>query len=348
MKKAGVTRIVVVAIVAVILVGAVAGAVVWYLFPREVVKPQELEEVRVITDWMIEGDHSFLFAALEQGYYHDEGLAVVIYPGFGSTDAIKKIETGLVDFGYVDPGCLLKARAEGIKVKFIGSIMPSTTVAYNILNISGIKTPKDFEGKILGGASEDAAIELFPVFAKTNGIDVSKVTIQEIDYGVYRTLLFTGQIDICPGDIVADELEYGKMAKEEGMEHSMIRFIDWGLDLQGDGLITHERVINEKPDVVRRFLRATYKGLIYALDNPEKAIDYILKYSPEWEYDPEIALGGLTGFNKLVAPKIVRDDPPKTGMFDATKMKSTRDTIVEALGITVEIPLEDFYTNEFL
>jgi ABC-type nitrate/sulfonate/bicarbonate transport system substrate-binding protein len=46
-------------------------------------------------------------------------------------------------------------------------------------------------------------------------------------------------------------------------------------------LITSEKMIAEKPDLVRQFLTATSAGYRFAIENPDAAADILLKAAPE-------------------------------------------------------------------
>ena len=58
---------------------------------------------------------------------------------------------------------------------------------------TGIKTPKDLEGKMLGAPAPDGAYAQWKAFVKDNGIDASKVKIENVGFPVREPMLAAGQ-----------------------------------------------------------------------------------------------------------------------------------------------------------
>ncbi len=58
-----------------------------------------------------------------------------------------------------------------------------------------IKTPKDLEGRTLGGPANDGALKLFPAFAKQAGVDLAKVQITNMQPNLREQMLQRGQVD---------------------------------------------------------------------------------------------------------------------------------------------------------
>lgn len=334
----------VVAIVAIIAI--VSGGSLWYLLGNQ--PSSKLTVVRFSTDWMIQGSHAWILTAMEKGYFADEGLEVIIYPGAGSGDAVRKVGLGQVDFAYVEPSAVIAGISQNAEVKFVAAVLHSTDLAWNVLNISGVNVPKDLEGKTVAGSADDTGMILWPSFAKANDINVSKVRVETISYDVYRTLNFQGEVQATPGTTI-DFKEWNDTAREQGMRAYQLTFKDWNLDLTGEGIITRTGLLQENPDTVRRFLRASFKGMIYAYQHPAEAIDYVMRSAPEYGIDQSIAEYALSVFNSMISPYVNLNDPTKTGLFtDSAKMQLTVDTMRDALGITTEITAASIYTNDFL
>jgi NitT/TauT family transport system substrate-binding protein len=338
------SRKVMVAIVAVVLIAIVAGALVWYAWPKS---SSSLITVTCITDWSISGSHAFAFAAIAQGYYAAEGLNVIIYPGTGSSDAIQKIIAGGADFGFtVEPGAVVAAVAQGQAVKMIGSVYRDTDLAWNYLSISNITTPKDIEGKIIAGSSYDAGMVLLPAFAQINGINLSKVQVETIDSSVYRTLMFQGTVQMTPGTL-DDYLTWNKTAQSQGIAARQFAFKDYGLDILGGSIITSDKMLQEKPDIVRAFLRASYKGFVWVSQHPDTATQIVMNYSPLTGDEQDVVRGAVDYLNTAFAPYLNTTAPTMAGIFDAAKVQFTDDIMSNASGIT-EPPVADLYTNAFL
>ena len=84
----------------------------------------------------------------------------------------------------------------------------------------------------------------------------------------------------------------------------LLSMIYYGIYFYGDTLFTTEKVIQENPDLVKRFVLASMKGWQFAYDNPEKAVDYVLMYSDQLNKEQEML--GMKASLELIKP----DDKP--------------------------------------
>jgi NitT/TauT family transport system substrate-binding protein len=124
---------------------------------------------------------------------------------------------------------------------------------------SSIKSPKDFEGKTLGGAANDAALKLFPAFCKAAQIDCSKVKITNMQPNLREQMLMQGQVDGVFGYV--NTIRFS--AKLMGVEEKQLRYInfgDYGMDLYSNGIIVSKKLVGENPQAVGGLVRAIVFG----------------------------------------------------------------------------------------
>jgi NitT/TauT family transport system substrate-binding protein len=137
-------------------------------------------------------------------------------------------------------------------------------------------------------------------------------------------------------------------AEKEGIEVHHIMFSDFGWQMYHMGIVASDGMIGENPDLIRRFLEATYKGVEYAFEHPEEAAQMTRKYWPELDETDAIE-STLIVKEKLVAPAL---DAGKTGVaigeMDPEKVQKTYDAMYEFFEPVSTIPVEDIYTNEFV
>ncbi|MGC7518106.1 ABC transporter substrate-binding protein, partial [Pandoraea pneumonica] len=67
---------------------------------------------------------------------------------------------------------------------------------------------------------------------------------------------------------------------KQGREIGSLRYRDFGLDMVGNGIVTTETMIAQKPDVVRRFVQATYRGYAWMREHPEESAGVIVSQYP--------------------------------------------------------------------
>jgi NitT/TauT family transport system substrate-binding protein len=126
-----------------------------------------------------------------------------------------------------------------------------------------------------------------------------------------------------------------------------IRFADYGVNMVSSGVIVQKDYLKNKPDVVKRFLRASTRSLEEAAKNPEAAVDAMLKANPKSGVK-DTALVGMKATAALYkGPDNPNDRPLRVG---AKNMGETLALLVEYGGLDKASAgkAEDYYTNAFL
>lgn len=302
------------------------------------------EKVIFGLDWAFVGQHVPFFVAADKGFWAEEGLDVEIVRGYGSADAVQKVAAGATTIGYGDTGALVVARSEGVRVKLVGMVLglPPHAVIYRM--DTPIATPQDLEGKTIGAAAGDSVRRVFPAFAQLAGFDIDKVQFETIGYEVYNASLLSGRIDGL-AEYYAAKPNYDAAAAESGIELGILKFADNGLDIYSNGFLVQESLLTENPDLLRSFLRGVFRGFDYAYQNPEEAVDIMMKYAPTLDRDVVMAQFLLD------KPAVLNADVLSNGYghIDADKMQRTIDIMAQAYEITENLPTTaDMFTNEFL
>src|SRR5207342_1711048 len=136
----------------------------------------------------------------------------------------------------------------------------------------GITEPKQLENKKLGAPSAGATFAQWPLFAKLNNIDVSKVTIENIGIPVQAPMLAAGQIDAALGF----SFRLYVNLKDRGVpvdDIVLMPMANYGLKLYGNAIVVNSKFAAEKPEAVMAFLRVFLRGLKEAVRRPGDAID---------------------------------------------------------------------------
>lgn len=306
---------------------------------------QQPEKVNFALDWIVYGKHVLYYPALEMGIYQKYGLSVNMVRGFGSGDTVQKVDQKAVPFGFADMGTLVLLRAKGAKVVQVSMIHHLMPHAIFFMKDSGIRTPKDLEGKAFTSPAGNAVWTMFPAFAKATGFDHTKVRHIPADAAASRAAVVVGRAD-AGGIFLPEYPTVATEAKKLGKEVGLFKFSDYGLDLYSNGIIVHQDLIREKPDLVRRFVRATYEGVQWALQNPEKAFEMYMKRNPE--QDKEKAWGEwTTGIDMFGAVAKRAKTPLQLAWMDPAKVKKTVEVVGEFYALESPVKPGDIYTNEF-
>src|SRR5262249_18966511 len=157
--------------------------------------------VRFALGLKFEGPSAPFLVGLDKGYYRAEGLDVTFDNAPEPVEIIKRVAAGDVAMGFGDTNLLIKFRDPNPKTPVAAVFMGYNRPAYAIVTRKsrGITHPKDLEGKRLGAPEADSAFAAWKIFAKANGIDAGKVTIDNVSFPVREPMLAAGQVDAVTG-----------------------------------------------------------------------------------------------------------------------------------------------------
>src|SRR5271155_1427713 len=221
------------------------------------------EAVTVRLKWFNQAQFAGFYVAQQNGYYKSEGLNVNIQPGGPDFPAVQMVTGGNEQFGVTGADQILIARGKGVPVVALAVIFRRNPFVLFSLAKSGIKTPTDYVGKNIGvkiGGNEELIYRA--VLAKA-GVDKTKLNEIPVKFDI--TPLLAGAVDVWPGYLINEVLA----AKEKGFDVNVVSPPDYGIDLYADTLFTTEKMLKEKPDIVRKFVTATLKGWTSAIAAPE-------------------------------------------------------------------------------
>ncbi len=160
-------------------------AIAWLaLTPASWAQKAPLKPVTLVLEWTgFQPQHFGFWIARERGWYADEGLDVTIKSSGGSTQAMQIVTGGQAEFGNVAASSLTQAAGQGsVPLRMVALFGQKDSLSIAYFESSGIKTPKDLEGRKLGMVPGSVAFLLWPSFAKANGVDASRVEIKNWDF----------------------------------------------------------------------------------------------------------------------------------------------------------------------
>lgn len=223
-------------------------------------------------DWLpTGGDKAFVYAGVGEGFYAEEGLEVTILAGRGTSDTLTKIGSGAADVGSGGIASLMMAQAEGgIPVKAVMSLYTKQPDAIFTYEGSGVTDIKSLQGKTLGLPTFSASNTLLPLILETNGVAPESVKQIKADPNALVPMMAQGRID---GAVIwsTNAPSVSALLQTAGKKAVVLPWSDFGLDGYGLSLFASQKLIDEKPDVVARFVRASKKAAEFSLQHPEKA-----------------------------------------------------------------------------
>ena len=204
--------------------------------------------------------------------------------------------------------------------------------------ISGLKTPKDLEGKSIANPAGGSIPDMFPAFAKAAGIDASKVNWVVAASSALPGLLASGKVP-CVGQFTVGE----PLLRAQAAPKKLVRFAysDPGLNFYGNGIIATDTTIKSNPDLVRRFVAATIKGLKASIHNPADAGAIMNKAHPEVSAD--VAKGETEAVAELAQ---VKGKP--LAEIDPAGVQATIDVVNGAFKLKSQVTISDIYVPGFV
>jgi ABC-type nitrate/sulfonate/bicarbonate transport system substrate-binding protein len=215
-----------------------------------------------------------VYVAKEKGYFAAEGLDVEIQHSTGRGEHLQLLMAGGVQVTTQDAAVLLQRRADpGLPLVSIALIGQRGQQAFAALKSSGMRTPKDWEGKKVGYKGTPPP-DLFAIM-EAAGVDRNRVEL--VNVGFDPRVLVQGLVDVYP--LFKSNEPY--LLRQMGYELVIWDAADYGVPTLGLTYVTSEEQIRQDPDLLVRFLRAALKGIEDARANPEEAVDIVLRYAPQ-------------------------------------------------------------------
>ncbi len=303
-------------------------------------------KLKFVLNWKYQGPQGLFFLAEDRGYYKAEGLEVTIDQGSGSGAAVPLVANGTYDVGFGDINALIelagKKPDDAPIAVYVLYNQPPFTVA--VKADSPIKSPKDFEGRTLGGAANDGALKLFPALCKLAKIDCSKVKITNMQPNLREQMLMQGQVDGVFGYV--NTIRFS--AKLMGVDDKQLRYVnygDYGMDLYSNGIIVSKKLAKEKPEAVRGLVRAINKGLLDSLKDLDASVAAVAKREALIKIPVERERFVQTIRDEMNHPEIAKIG---LGNVDLARLKKSIDIMVDANDLPRTPAVEEIFTPAFL
>lgn len=248
---------------------------------------QASDAVNFMIVWLPAGDKAAIYYGVDSGIFAEADLDVTVSVGRGSSDVVTKLATGTADIGSGGMAALLQAVAtENVPVKAVLSVYTIEPDAIFTTEDSGIASLQDLVGKRVATATFSSSNVVWPLLLQENGIEPDAIELLKVDPGALAPMLATGQIDASINWLtVAPAFE--ATLTEAGKSFKSLPWSDYGFDGYGLSIFASDRMIAERPEVLKRFLAAYLKATEAAIADPAAAAAALKARVPE--VDKEIA-----------------------------------------------------------
>lgn len=218
-----------------------------------------------------------VYVAQEKGFFEDEGLAVTIEHSPGSGQHLQLTTSGEVQVTTQDAAVLLRRRSDpGLPLVSFALLGQRGQQAFAALSSSGMTTPADWEGHLVGYKGTPPP----DLFALLEAAGANTAEVELVNVGFDPRVLTEGQVDVYP--VYKSNEPY--LLRSWGFEVTLWDAADYGIPTLGLTYVTSDETLGNHPEMLTRFLRASLAGIEYAESNREEALDIVLRYTgPETE-----------------------------------------------------------------
>jgi NitT/TauT family transport system substrate-binding protein len=313
------------------------------------VKPNTAEaadKLRLLMDWAFQGQAGAFVNAVDNGYFAKHGLDVTIDRGYGSADAITKLASGAYDVAFGDINSMMEFNTKNSdKPQLIAVMMVFDRPPLAIMTFdASVKTPKDLEGKKVVTSQGESNLRMFPLLAKINGIDRSKVTFVNVQPQLRESLMMRGEGNAATGFYYAS-YESFKTLGADMSKLTTLMYADYGLKIYGNAVIVSKALVDSSPDVVRRFNLALIESLRDAMKKPEVVAPLLKKRDPTIIESAETERFEIVNRDFILTPYVQAHG---FGDIDPARMREGIDQVSEALDLPRKPAISEVFTDKFL
>ena len=297
--------------------------------------------VKVLLDWAWLPYHAAFITAQEKGYYKEAGLDVTLEQGRGSASTALLLSQGGFDIAHLNVTNAAQMIGKGGAIKVVGLYQHKTAAAF--IGIKGkvkLDGPQSLKSIKIGGTPGGSDGLSLKVFTAANGMKMTDLNIVALDANAKTAALFGGTIDVVSGDSPA----YNSYVRATNQEPVVLQLSDAGVPLLGFGFAANNAYLAKNPEVVRKFIAASKRGIAEAARDLKAACELM---------QAKVHLSGTVercvDYNQGLLALSTPPTDPSWGRQTDEEWKKLLDTLKS----TGELPGDDrplsaYYTNEFV
>jgi NitT/TauT family transport system substrate-binding protein len=234
----------------------------------------KLQQVTIAMGYIPNVQFAPYYVAAQQGYYAAAGLDVH-FNYSTATDVMKLVGTGSIAFGNAEADQVIVARARGLPDISVFTQYQRFPVVIFALRSSGIRSFADLKGKTIGlpGLYGASYTGLLAALAAAH-LTTSDVHLEAIGYSQVAEVA-QHRVDAAVGYVMNEPVQL----QQQGYPVTVLPIADL-VPLGGPGIVTSTALIKSNPDLVKRFVQATYKGQLYTDAHATEAFAISRRYLP--------------------------------------------------------------------
>ena len=304
--------------------------------PTETQPLQPLTKIRLPVGYIPNVQFAPFYVAIEKGYFREAGFDVQLDYSM-ETSGTALVGAGELQFAVVSGEQVLLAREQGLPVVYVMAWYNNFPVAVVAKQEQGIRQPSDLAGKRIGIPGLFGASYIgFRALLNAAGLKESDVILDSIGFNQVEAIV-SDQEQAAVVYVANEPIQL----RSKGIAVDVIRVADYA-NLAANGLITNEATIHNDPELVRRFVKATLRGIKTACSNPDETFEICKKYvetlaQADEAVQKEVLTTSITFWNT---------DPP--GASDWRAWENMQAVLLDMGLLKAPQDLTKAYTNEFI
>jgi ABC-type nitrate/sulfonate/bicarbonate transport system substrate-binding protein len=218
------------------------------------------------------------YVAQEKGFFRELNLDVTIRHA-QSGEHLQLLLAGEVEVATANAAQVIQRSSEGLPIVSVALVGQKSEQGFAVGANSGINSVKDWTGKKFGYKGS-VPVE-FLAIARANNLNPDSVDQVKVSFD--PRVLSEGQVDILA---VFVSNEPGQLDRI-GYPVKVFDPSDFGIPVLGLTYIASQDGIGKDPEAIQRFVTASLKGIAYAAQHPDEALDIVMKYAPQENRDQQ-------------------------------------------------------------
>lgn len=313
--------------------------------------PDDLTPISLQLQWFAQAQFAGYYAAVDQGYYEEEGLDVTIVEGGADIVPQDALASGDVDYAISWVPKVLGSIEQGAAITNVAQIFERSATLQVAFADSGITEPADLAGRTVGSWGFGNEWELFAGMQDA-GVELEDITLVQQAFDMEG--LLSGDIDAAQAmtyNEYAQVLETINPDTGELYQPDELSVIDWndhGVAMLQDAIWAQTDLLDDEEYVEQTvaFIKASIKGWIYVRDNPEEAAEIVTAAGSQLGTSHQLWMANEV--NKLIWPSSASIGLVSDAAWDQTVDISLNTENENGETVISEAPPESAYTNEYV
>lgn len=300
---------------------------------------EEPQEVTLAMGFIPNVQFTPIYVAVEKGYFAEEGITIQFDYGW-ETDILKLVGSDELQFAIASGDQVVLARSQGLPLVYVMNWYRRFPVCVMSAVEKGIRTPEDLVGKRVGTPVTYGA-SYIGWRALLDQVGLAETDMELISIGYTQAAAVAeDQVDAA----ICYAMNEPVQMEVDGQEVDLILVSDYA-NLVSNGLITNEKSVEDRPELVQGMVRAALRGLDYTIRHPDEAFEIALIHVPEAASDEKART-----MNRAVLEKSIefwQAGEGELGMSNPDDWQLSQEVMLKMGLVPSEVEVSEMYTNEF-